>query len=357
MEKATERESNIELMRIVVMLGVIVLHYNNQDIGGGFLYVAQGSANQILLHVLENMAICAVNAFILITGYFMCTTDRRSWKKAFELLLQVILFKMVVAVLVNIAVPLLTDADIGNVLRPLLVSLVPNNYFVILYIVLYVISPYINRAIRSLSAPEFKKLIITAVVLFSVWPTLVDLFTGVTGCEWPGLSSIGINGSQGGYTIVNFVLMYLIGAYLRLAEERVWDSKKLLAVFFAVVLALTLWSVGGAWTASPLESMAREYCNPLVVLSAVLLFLLFHNWKIKTSRVINGLARASFTVYLLHDLFLPYIRIQQFAGRNIPVLCLHIAASCVMIYLICWCVYWFYQKIMTMVFRLTGFYG
>lgn len=31
-----ERQSNIELLRILAMLGVIILHYNNESIGGGY---------------------------------------------------------------------------------------------------------------------------------------------------------------------------------------------------------------------------------------------------------------------------------------------------------------------------------
>ena len=37
MEK-NERQSNIELLRIIIMIGVVVLHYNNPEIGGGLRY-------------------------------------------------------------------------------------------------------------------------------------------------------------------------------------------------------------------------------------------------------------------------------------------------------------------------------
>ena len=36
------RDSNIELLRIFTMLGVIILHYNNADAGGGFRLVEAG---------------------------------------------------------------------------------------------------------------------------------------------------------------------------------------------------------------------------------------------------------------------------------------------------------------------------
>ena len=36
MDNRRDRESNIELLRILAMLGVIILHYNNPSIGGGY---------------------------------------------------------------------------------------------------------------------------------------------------------------------------------------------------------------------------------------------------------------------------------------------------------------------------------
>ena len=39
------RESNIELLRVLSMMGVIVLHYNNPIFGGGLMYAVPGSVN------------------------------------------------------------------------------------------------------------------------------------------------------------------------------------------------------------------------------------------------------------------------------------------------------------------------
>ena len=89
MDKA-KRQSNIELLRIMTMCGVIVLHYNNATIGGGLAY-AQG-INLVILYYLESLFACAVNLFVLISGYFMYTKQKRTLDKPFELLVQVILF-------------------------------------------------------------------------------------------------------------------------------------------------------------------------------------------------------------------------------------------------------------------------
>lgn len=43
-----KRKSNIQLLRIITMMGVILFCYNNSTIGGGFQYVEKGSANQYI---------------------------------------------------------------------------------------------------------------------------------------------------------------------------------------------------------------------------------------------------------------------------------------------------------------------
>ena len=59
------RQSNIELLRIFAACGVVILHYNNMGIGGGFGAVSDGSMNQFILMTMEMMAICAVNLYVL----------------------------------------------------------------------------------------------------------------------------------------------------------------------------------------------------------------------------------------------------------------------------------------------------
>lgn len=48
-DKKNYRDSNIELLRILSIWGVIILHYNNQTIGGGLQYVQEGTLNEALL--------------------------------------------------------------------------------------------------------------------------------------------------------------------------------------------------------------------------------------------------------------------------------------------------------------------
>ena len=63
-------------------------------------------------------------------------------------------------------------------------------------------------------------MLVLILVLFTVWPTFFDLIQGVLGKELLGISTIGMYGSQYGYTIVNFVLMYIIGASIAIMRPK-----------------------------------------------------------------------------------------------------------------------------------------
>lgn len=89
MDNRRDRESNIELLRILAMLGVIILHYNNPSIGGGVSFVKHGSLNYWFLNIVESIFVCAVNlfmiisAFMIISEYFMASSNKRDLSMTF----------------------------------------------------------------------------------------------------------------------------------------------------------------------------------------------------------------------------------------------------------------------------------
>lgn len=66
-----KRKSNIELLRIILILLVIILHYMNISMGGALGKVRPNTFDYYLDHFIESLSIVAVNVFILITGYFL----------------------------------------------------------------------------------------------------------------------------------------------------------------------------------------------------------------------------------------------------------------------------------------------
>ncbi len=333
-----ERQSNIELLRIFAIMGVIILHYNNTSMGGALRFTEGLKVNHTILVILESVAICAVDLFVLISGYFLIGTNRRNMLKPIQLVIQVMVFSELQYLIKALVYRQVISA------RGIVYAIVPANYFVILYVVLYIISPIYNIAIGKLTGQSLKKLVAICFLLFSLWPTLSDVFNTITKYEWLGLSTIGMYGSQYGYTIVNFSLMYLIGAFLKLSEGEINISRVML-VFVAVcsVIATALWSRIDTTT-------AWEYCQPFVVILSVAVFLLFKQIDIGHRKWINSLAESGFTCFLLHSVFLPFIRIEQFVTGSVWVMLLHIVAATIGIYCLCWVVYKIYSFVTGLVF-------
>lgn len=87
---------------------------------------------------------------------------------------------------------------------------------------------------------------------------------------------------------------------------------------------------------------AWVYHNPLLVLSAVLLFQLFRNMNF-SSRVINEFAGASFTCFLVHNIALNKVGIQAAVDSGVPGMLLHILIVILSTYLLSYLVWKLYE--------------
>lgn len=342
-----ERQSNIELLRILAIIGVIVLHYNNPLIGGAITFAREGSVNFYILYVLESFFACGVDLFMIISGYFMCESNKRNIWKSIELIIQVMIFREAIY-LVRVALHT-TPFSIKSVIT----ALIPSNYFVILYCVVFLISPFINILVEKLSIKSFRTLILLLMVLFSAIPTMVDVFGEVRGDQFIGLSTVGMYGSQWGYSVVNFTLMYLIGTYLRKGQSRLleWKNWKLIICLIVNVLVLVLWARINDKTGFFTERSSWEYCNPLIIFEAVIIYVLFSRIKLGVNKGINYLAEGVFTVFLLHQMFIPHLQIRKFVRGNTFIMIFHVFGCALGLYLFCWCVHKIYHWISDPLFK------
>lgn len=283
-----------------------------------------------MLYFIESTCIIAVNVFMLINGYFMCDKYTRNFAKPIKLIIQVSLFS-----LLTYSINVLTNQSIFSA-KGVLVSLVPVNYFVILYIVIYVISPFINIMLNSMNIVQLKKLLIVLISVFSIWPTMIDCLSEITGREWLGLSSIGLYGSQWGYSVINFAMLYIVGAYLKRVNNKSISNIKLFGAFVANVLIITIWALFNNNFSLRGERSAWEYCNPLLIVNAVLIFLLFKNIKIRLNGIINTISKETFSVYLLHAYFLQFFDIEAAVIKHPIFLLTHILTVSILLYAFCW---------------------
>lgn len=167
-----ERNRGLDLLRLLAGMAVVMLHYNY-----GYAFQMMDNmptANKMLLYGMEALCVPAVNVFMLISGFFLFNTAKRSLGKVLNLFIMIVFFRELFY---------LGPVALGR--HPFewnlfLRYLIPNLYFVVLYSVVYIVSPYLNMVIRRLSAKGVINLLLILFILLSVEPWLVDVLERYT---------------------------------------------------------------------------------------------------------------------------------------------------------------------------------
>ena len=290
MNNAKKRQTNIEILRILLTLMVITVHYNSNGLtGGAFSKVNAGTIGSELLYLLEALCIVCVNGFVLITGYFSYKQKTISVTKIGTLLFWVISYNWI-----EYVVAILLGKEQFNIITAI-GKFVPNNWYVMIYVALLVISPYLNIVIEKLSKEKLVTLSVVLFCVFPVWNTVWGAISAKLAMDITGISTVGITGDQGGYTIVNFAFLYIVGAMLHhwdiLRYKKRYDligyTICTLIIFTGKKLGLSMW----------------DYSNCFVVAASIFLFNFFRKCKTNFGKIDKGIlwvSKACFGVYLIH---------------------------------------------------------
>jgi surface polysaccharide O-acyltransferase-like enzyme len=277
------RSSNLELLRIFCMLIIVMHHF---ALHSGFIYGQELSFNKFLVQGLLFGGKLGVNCFVIISGFFL-VKKMFSLKKLLKLLFQVWFYG--VTLLIVCVVFKLQPIDTKMVIRSV-IPIFNLNWFAETYIILYLMSPLINKLLNYLNRKEF----LAAIFLITFCWSLVPSFTGAKLC----FSELGW-----------FVYLYMVGAYLRIYPlPKLFNDVWLQLKVFSISLLLTFLSVGvfdvvGVKYAF-FAKHATYYYNInsiFMTIAGISLFLIFKAIKINYNKNVNNLALTMFGVYLIHD--------------------------------------------------------
>ena len=279
-----ERKSNIELLRIFAIFAIIISHFN---IHSNFTPENPVAFNfNYYLSILGQVGVISNIIFMIISGYFLVKTNPKP-KKILKLIFKMYFY----SILIFIGIKFFTNEPITiNALKETFLPFPFGNWYCTMYIIIYLLSPYLNKLISVLKKDEFKKLLIIAAVLFS----LVPFFT-----TWNTLSRLSI-----------FFLGYLIGAYIQLYAKESYGKKYILKRLVASILA-TFIAVSGFYLLAVVLNKAiflhgATYilvanCSPFVILIAICIFLFFRELNVKQNKIINCTAASTLGIYLIHE--------------------------------------------------------
>lgn len=274
------RKSNLELLRIISMMMVIGLHYFNSQMGGAIGKQAPGEINYYITYFLEGLFHTSVNCYILITGYFMVNKKSVSLSKVVNLLMMIVFYGAA-----HYSVSLLFGWQMFSItgfVKGVIPVLAGLKWFIVMYIILYLLIPYINLALNNMSKKGIQTYLVIALFFFSLWPSIL-----------PGAPN-----ADGGYGIINFVVLYSIGYYLR--KHYVAEKSK---VFYLGIFMLSGVVTLGAKLITERLSLnfisVWAYDFLPIIIGSVCLFLFFSKIDIQ-SKLINYVSQFTLAVYFFH---------------------------------------------------------
>ena len=156
-----ERKYNLDLLR---MLFIVSLHY--LGVGGAFYNITDGNTelltyNYGIASLLEALSIVGVNCFVLISGYFLVNSSFKI-KKALHIYLTTLFY----SVIFFIAYVIVNGFSLGNMLSSLLPISMSTYWFITVYLVLYILSPFINLLCNNMTQKQHAALLLILVIVF-----------------------------------------------------------------------------------------------------------------------------------------------------------------------------------------------
>lgn len=275
----------MEMLRILAMVMVIMLH---SLAGSGALYEQEGFARHVYWWM-EALSVCAVDVFVLISGYFLSDSSFR-----LRSLFRILAVTWAWSLPFSLAAALLAGEPLGTAdgLKLLFPILTKKYWFVNAYLALYLLSPFLNRLLRSLRKEQFAVLLWIELGLMILRPTVFPK-------TWA-------QDVTGGLSVFFFIALYCIAAWVRRygAEWKLTPHRCLLAYGLLSLLPV-LARAGLVRLGVPEETASRYYSydSAIVVLEALALFLTFLRARPRTGRraeLVNAVARYSFAAYIIH---------------------------------------------------------
>jgi len=150
----------------------------------------------------------AVNAFVLISGFY----GIKYKKERLILLISQTFFYSVVFMGLSVLLGWHTYTPRTDFFA--LIPIITKKYwFVTCYVVLYIISPWLNVWGDSLEKGQYKKFLVIGFLIIYLWPTFNFLVNAPQFID------------DSGYGIVNFVYLYLFGRYLQMYFNNSYSTK------------------------------------------------------------------------------------------------------------------------------------
>ena len=276
-----QRSSNLELFRIICMMLIVAHHYVLSGFVGneGPLLTNPVSSNSMFLCLFGAWGKTGINCFMMITGYFMCTS-KITVRKFVKLLAQIYFYRILFYLVFLLAgYETLSGTGIIKLLMPFWGF---KNGFTSCFIVFYLTIPFWTILVQNMNKRQHTLLLLLLLGCYTMLGSIPTFTVSFNYITWFGII----------YLIASFIRIYPLPVF---ESRKLWGWMTLVTVMMAMVSIVVLQKMFGAGLFLLID------CNKFfAVVIAISSFLWFKNLNIKYSKVINAFGAATFGVLLIH---------------------------------------------------------
>lgn len=267
------RKSNFELCRLVCMFCIVTHHLfiHNSAVTGDIYYT----------RALSTLFTLGVPTFVMLSGYFGI---KRSLRGFLHLVAQVFFYSCIILLISKFVFHEPVEiVQILNLFRPATQS---GYWFINTYILLFLVSPYLNLLLQTLSKRQYISMLVTLTVLVCYF-----------GC-------VAKNKYCDERSLLMFCYLYSLGRFIRLYYQEGYSFPKIgnrPCLLFSV-LCVSLFILISFLPFGPskiINSLFSSWDRIGKLFMVILFVLCFSSLKIQSS-FINTLAQSSFAIYLIH---------------------------------------------------------
>lgn len=275
------RLQGIDILKIISIIMILLLHILGQ---GGVIEYTSGYS-KLIFKAVQMFSLCAVNILCICTGFLMVNKDFNHCR---------VVKTMTLVVGVNFIIFLVflfAGGDFFTGLHYMKLSLSTTYWYVVDYIIILFIMPYLKKMIYSLNRNLFKRLIHILLVVATLLPIFLET---------------DIVGFNGGYSLSWMIVLFFVGAYEKLYGNFLKRNIYFLIISIVSYVMMMVVQIG-------LRSLEMDYLDiiidrtmsytsPFVFVMALFLFKAIYN--IRVNRRLEGLFKwyssASLMAYIFH---------------------------------------------------------
>ena len=300
-----KRNSGIDLLRCLLALMVITLHYN-ASLGQVQVNTIDLSFNWFFVWLTETVSFCAVNVYVIITGYYSYLGRKELpsiLSKLRSLWFCVLFYSVVGYVIITLLVG--KEFHFSELFKRFLPISTGEWWFFSLYFIVYFMSPFINKILDGMKNNTIMLVGTAGVVVLCVIPQLLLWDDGL--------------GIDNGYSLIWFLFLFFTGAVIAKHSLRQLEGrpKEIIDLIEKYRIHLYLASLGilygskivialvsnHLWGEVKYSGLLFSYNSIFVYVAATTMFLIFKGMSLNRSsiiKIVECISPLALASYLFH---------------------------------------------------------